>query len=777
MAEREGKLVIRAEAETSDAKRGLGELKESTENLGTGADQAAQDLGQLGTQAGQAAERARELDIALAGIDEAISKVKAGEMGEPSLSLQRGKENVEKLIEEFKNLGEAGARDVEKLRAAIGRIDEELEKMKSAGKSLATLAEPVRLGFERLERNTDIFFEKLQREADVSAEDIEKVWKAQILLDDAIKATGQSVQQMGPAAEANYNRLIQKGREATQTVVRLESAMEVSNAALRGQISGFSSLGDALQGLDGKAGRAAITIGGISAAAASGVAAGAKLNKLFMTDMQGWDAASEGFLANWRKRGALLLAGYSDAFLALVQEVKVHLTTTVSVASAAGKAIKQAIAGEFDEAQKTMREALIESGDKLIAQHKLTAQSLTNLKAAIDPNVDAMRAAADAINATTEKEKENKVATEKLKQAKRELRDEIDGVTRSLEAQAAAMQQQQLAAGSAGTKGIGAEGEAKRTAAEIATLNQQIEEQKKKLAETAKMWGEDSAMTQAYREELERLEAQLESAEARFTKATEEAKKYAEQKAKATEEAKKHAETLAELSKERQQLTDQTKASSQVELDEIKRRQQITNETDKYTVTTKDAATAIQAGAVATEQASVAIQQQSAAAQEGAIWIAGVKDAHTDAATAARTQADSVAAVNERMKEAQAGSEKTAGKVRLLKDELGNWKIVNDGAVASVDKLKDSFKEHDEQAAKTQKTVKTVSDAVADVKTRADEVKNLKDIFKPLEESAGVTVLGVERLRNEVISLRGEIAALEGDFIRLDVASKKLAEE
>jgi len=302
--------------------------------------------------------------------------------------------------------------------AASDKVPASLDAARTAFKKLETAPDGVEVATRRMERALDDYAAKMAKDGDVGKGDIEKIWKAQILLNDEIKATGKTLDQLGPDYAARYQQMETATDKAATTVKKLETETDRLKGTQIATNTQFNGFGDALVTLDPKMAKFVTSLAGITGALSAGLAMGGQFNNFVGTDMQEWDDLAEGqalkiktilekffdFLAEGTQAVMAKLSGNADEFeahAARARQASDELDAAVNKSGEAYRAdaeASKAAADALKAAQDGVQQAtkgtsekvddLVNAMQKLAPEGALNSQEMTKLAGEMQGVVD-----------------------------------------------------------------------------------------------------------------------------------------------------------------------------------------------------------------------------------------------------------------------------------------------------------------------------------------------------------------------------------------------------
>jgi hypothetical protein len=184
-----------------------------------------------------------------------------------------------------------------RIRATIAAADDlpaHLTKARAAFKTLEAGPSGVEAAARRMEQALDDFAAKLKKDGDVGKGDVEKIWKAQILLRQEIEDSGTAVDKLGTDFQQRLGQMEVAANKAATTVKKLETETDRLKTSQIGTNQSFTGFGSALSAANPELAKFIGGIGGIGGAFTAGLAAGQKLNQFIGTDMSEWTALTDG---------------------------------------------------------------------------------------------------------------------------------------------------------------------------------------------------------------------------------------------------------------------------------------------------------------------------------------------------------------------------------------------------------------------------------------------------------------------------------------------------
>jgi len=141
---------------------------------------------------------------------------------------------------------------LEQARQAFRGLGTTIEETAKAADPLANLPKEIAQGFKAAGTALADFDRKFQTTGDVGPGELEKIIKAQTRLQIAIERSGKSLDELGPDAKAAFDTFEREATQATQTVQRLETAVDRNKVAAQSLAQGWGGLGDAVGQAMGK---------------------------------------------------------------------------------------------------------------------------------------------------------------------------------------------------------------------------------------------------------------------------------------------------------------------------------------------------------------------------------------------------------------------------------------------------------------------------------------------------------------------------------------------
>jgi len=294
-----------------------------------------------------------------------------------------------------------------------------LAKARAAFKNLEDAPTGVELATRRMEQALDDYAAKLAKDGDVGKGDIEKIWKAQILLKDEIKATGQTLDQLGPEYTQRYQQMEAATNKAATTVKKLEVETDRLKGTQIATNQTFTGFGDALVAVDPKMAKFVTSLAGITGALGAGLAIGGKFNDFVGTDMQEWDDLADG--------QALKLKTIIEKFFDFIVEGSAAVVAKLS----GDKDAFEQHAAAARQASNELDAAVEKSGDTYRAEAEASKAAADALKAAQDGVQQSMHGTSEKIDDLVGSMM--KLAPEGVKnsQAMEDLATKLDGVLKN----------------------------------------------------------------------------------------------------------------------------------------------------------------------------------------------------------------------------------------------------------------------------------------------------------------------------------------------------------
>lgn len=257
-----------------------------------------------------------------------------------------------------------------RIRATIAAADAlpaSLDAARNAFRTLESAPSRVEVATRRMEAAIDDYRKKLDTTGDVGKGDIEKIWKAQILLNQELEDAGTTVTQLGTEYEQRFAQMETATNKAAGTVKKLEVETDKLKATQLKANEQFTGFGDALSKLDPKMAAMVGHIGGITGAFTAGWTIGQKLNDFFKTDMQEWDDLTAGVSL----KSSALMKSMFDVFIESNKQWIAVVTNNEKAYQEAVKATEQALKEGAAAATKSQQDYLNEAATKLEEQQKL----------------------------------------------------------------------------------------------------------------------------------------------------------------------------------------------------------------------------------------------------------------------------------------------------------------------------------------------------------------------------------------------------------------------
>jgi chromosome segregation ATPase len=439
------------------------------------------------------------------------------------------------------------------LQVDTGRSKQNLEEVRHAaeqfGSEGAKAANHLAAALENIEKAEEQLTRKISQGRLVTEKDGKAMIQQFEILRNTITETFGSIEN-APAEIQEAFRKAEGSLDRTTSKVRdLSDAVDDQKGTLKEGGEQWTGLGDAIGKAAGPMGAVVAKAGLISAAFKEGVGIGMQLNKLFGTDMSLWDEAID----RLGKKAGIVVRGMADSVVELGGVLKEVFTP----GEGWGERISAAYAS-FDKA----------SGDLI--------DKVKNLDEALKKEEESHRAVAAAAEAAKEAEERAKDAAEKLAAEKKKLREEIDGVTKSLQEENLELEKQKILATDSEHAAINLSSQAAYYKRQVDEVSKAIAAQRDELRQLTARYGENDPVVRQAQERLALLEQSLASSRERYTEATEETRRY-EQQQKAAEQAaaklqekidqasdslRKQQEQLATLGTATQQTTAQTQQAT-----------------------------------------------------------------------------------------------------------------------------------------------------------------------------------------------------------------------
>jgi hypothetical protein len=437
-----------------------------------------------------------------------------------------------------------------RIRATVAAADElpgKLEAARNAFQKLEAAPTALSAAFTRVETNLERFREELSETGDVGKGELEKITKAQALLEIEIKKSVGSYDKLDANAKQAYDRIQREANEARTTVVQLEKANNDIERSLDGAVRGYTTLDDALDQVRTRLGDVGMAAGAAGGALAAGWAMGMQANAALRTDMSEFDSWLQGFLL----RANLMIRATVDQVVA-----------NFAVVGAAWESLKTRDLDPLKAAMKEATDTGTEGAKLLTAAFTGTDESVRNLAIQFgiaSTALDDHREAQDL-----EREAAAKAAEEaaRLAEEKKRLQEQIDKVTVSIAKETEALEKQRRTATEAEVKQYDPTSQLKGAEGTIRRLTSTLDELRVRFAAAVKDYGENSAAAKNLALEIAQYETALERATARAAGLTEELRKYKSAQEQAESAAKRHEERIKDLNEKVGELSGTTTSAT-----------------------------------------------------------------------------------------------------------------------------------------------------------------------------------------------------------------------
>lgn len=432
-----------------------------------------------------------------------------------------------KAIDQAKKSAESAKTSFDDLATGARKAGDELEKMPEGFKSR----------LETAERTVEEFYKKLEQNAEVSQGDVEKIWRAQSLLNDEIKQGKIRLDELGPTARARLEQFEKGARDAERQMVKLTNEVREASTKsklLTGDLTG--AVGASFGPVSRLAGAFSVIVGVIVSAKDAVLDFG----KWVGLETSGLEKKMDALSA----RLQLILRGSIDSL----------------------KNVGTFISSMFDAIVERDFSILGKAIDDLTNNSQQSLKTLTTGFAGTSEEVENLAGQLNIETATAEKNREaaEKLAEEakKLAAEKEKLAKQIGEVTKSLQEETAAMEAQKRAASTAKDEGDRVGSQLTNAQNQVQQVEQQVDAARAKIEELAAAWGEDSAAVRNAIRDYERLEELLEKTRQRAEGLQEAYDAQREKQEEAAAAAADHEAKVGELNEKLKELGSSSEAAA-----------------------------------------------------------------------------------------------------------------------------------------------------------------------------------------------------------------------
>lgn len=239
---------------------------------------------------------------------------------------------------------------IEKVKASTDSVKEKFRELGTTstdtGTKLTADQQRVADAFDRLKTNLAEFDAELAQTGNVGKGELEKIWKAQILLREEMERTGVSLDQLGANAVEEYARMEGAAKGAEATVRKLETGVEDAGKKANLASAQFTGFGDAMRDLDTPLGAFATKLGAVALAFKFGWDMGMKLHGFLGTDMQAWNSFADDVQKRYEGFGlkmGQIFSSIADNLVESFNFVKAKMTGDAAEADAAMNRLNESV--------------------------------------------------------------------------------------------------------------------------------------------------------------------------------------------------------------------------------------------------------------------------------------------------------------------------------------------------------------------------------------------------------------------------------------------------
>ena len=499
---------------------------------------------------------------------------------------RRDLEAIEKALNDearaLDRLGDVGEPALRRVRTESERVEKALKELSEESTGASG---KVRDGFIRTERALQDLGESVD---DVSPKMAADFARAGVQVDrlradiEAARKTGGVVTDEQLARLSQFEKKLESSRGEVENLT--DSLGEMKDRTKEGG-ENWSGLGDAIGKAAGPMGATVAKAGMISAALKEGWELGMKFNEWVGTDL----SLLEEFLDRTAKKTGIVIREWAAGLFELGRLVKEVFTF--------GEGYEDRVLKVYDEFKTTISEA---------------ASKVRDLDATLAAEEEAQKRAAAAAKATAEAEELARQAAEKLKEEKRRLKEEIDGVVKSLRDENTELEKQKVIEQESTLRVVDRGDQLGYYKRQLDEINGSVARQRAEVAGLTATYGEhDPFVTQAL-EKLRVLESSLRAAQERYNDTTEEVRRYEQQQAQAASAIERQTQTIRDLSQRQSELEKSVTS--------------LGGKTDAATTSVNQQATATGAAATAAAGAATATTQQATATDAATTAVRGYRD-------------------------------------------------------------------------------------------------------------------------------------------------------